>query len=264
MANRCVVTHAALIPTGVLADAWQWGLGKDDSPGFFQKKFRISDICLHAFDIQVIGVLVHSQVHRSGNAHQVHVDLHLGKVLRLGLAHLLGHQIAKALVGVRLELQHVPGFGCFKQIDGKTVKRAPKVAAMGLHPKLTPGLRINFEYGRAGAPQVEHQTCFLQLTGFKQAQQPSWVLAARHPPKVVPKRTLAFLANEGRAKVAAKPVTGIRFITREDRLAGEARDSGQFSHGFPLGWRADRAHAGPGLPTPGHCSFHAPLQSRCL
>jgi hypothetical protein len=46
MANRCVVTNAALIPTWLFADAWQWCLGKDDSPGFFQKKFRISDICL--------------------------------------------------------------------------------------------------------------------------------------------------------------------------------------------------------------------------
>ena len=190
--------------------------------------------------------------------------MHLGKVLRFGLAYLLGHQIAKALVGVRLELQHVPDFGCFKQIDGNAIERTTKMAAMGLNTKLTSSLGIDFQHSRTGASQVQHQARLLQLTGFKQAQKSAWVLAARDPAKVVPKRTFAFLANEGRAKVAAKPITGICFIDREDGLAGKACDDGQFSHGFLLGSRVSHAHAAPGPPTLGHCSFHAPLQSRCL
>jgi len=100
VADRCVVTHAALVPGGIGADARRWRGGKDDSLSLGQQALRKSRIGLDSLDVNVIGVLAHSQVHRTGQAHEMHIDLHLGKVQRLALAHFLGHQVIEASDGL--------------------------------------------------------------------------------------------------------------------------------------------------------------------
>ena len=113
MAKWGVVTHAALVPARVIADACQGEHGKDDALGLVEQFLREGGVELNALDMQIVGILVHRQVHRAGDAGENHVDLHLGEVLRLADLDLLGHQVPEALIRVRLELEHMPGLGRF-------------------------------------------------------------------------------------------------------------------------------------------------------
>lgn len=129
MAQWCVITKATLVPGGVITDArWRYH-GKDDAFCFLKQLVCKVCVDINALDVKVIVVLVHRQVHGPCNAHQVDINLHLDKVLRFAVTDLLGYQVAEALVGVGLELQHMPGLGRFQQSDGHPAKRATEMTA---------------------------------------------------------------------------------------------------------------------------------------
>ena len=243
MAHRRVVAQPALVPGRIVADALWRQHGKDHPLGLVQQPLGVSGVVLDALHIELVGVLAHRQVHRPGQTGQVHIGLHLGKVLRFGAAHALGSQVVEALGRVGLELQHMPGLGCFRQTQRNAVERTAKVATVGLHTDLAPGFGVDLQHRGTDAAQVPHQPGFFQLAGLKQAQEAPGMAVHRGPAKVEPQGALAVLADQGGPEVRTKAAAGLRFVGREDRVAGGAAQGGQFSHGSPPGGRAADGHA---------------------
>ena len=97
MAELVVVAEPALEPGGVLGDARRRPGGVDDAAGLGEQPLGGVAVGADALDVQIVGVLADREVHRARQAGQVHVDLHLRPVLRLGLGDALGDQLAEAL-----------------------------------------------------------------------------------------------------------------------------------------------------------------------
>ena len=95
----------------------------------------------HPLDMDLVGVLADGDVHGAGDAGQVHVDLHLRPMLRLGALDAVLFQRREGFRRVGLELDHVPGFRRFEQADGDGVERAAEVAAQRRDLPLPAGLR---------------------------------------------------------------------------------------------------------------------------
>ena len=83
MTGGMVIAKTAFEPAGVLADPRRRVLGEDDTACLVQQAFGHSRIGLDPLDIQRVGVLADRHVERAGNAREVHVDLHLRRMLRL-------------------------------------------------------------------------------------------------------------------------------------------------------------------------------------
>ena len=97
MAEVVVVAEPALEPARVLGDARRRPGGVDHAAGLGEQPLGGVAVGADPLDMQVVGVLADRDVHGAGQPGQVHVDLHLRPVLRLGLGDALGDELAEAL-----------------------------------------------------------------------------------------------------------------------------------------------------------------------
>ena len=230
MAEVVVVAEPALEPARVLGDARRRPGGADDAGGLGEQPLGRVGVGADALDMQVVGVLADREVHRAGQPGQVHVDLHLRPVLRLGFGDALGDKLAEALQRVGLELQHVPGLRRLEEPERHAVERAAEVAAVRLDAPLPPGLGIDLEHRRADAAQVLHDPRLLELPGLEEPQHPAREARRRRPAEGVPERALAGPADLRSAEVRAEAGIGVRLVGGEDRLAGRRGRRRQLRH----------------------------------
>ena len=115
----------------------------------------------HPLEIEVIGVLIHCNIDPPHRAVQVHVNLHLIKVLRLSKTQTLLDQFLIGLGIVSFELRHVPLIGRLPQSDHKRIKAAPEVPSLVAHAKLPPSLRIHIKYCGPCPAKVRHEPSLL-------------------------------------------------------------------------------------------------------
>ena len=118
--------------------------------------------------IWIVRILADGDIHGAGDAGQVHVDLYLRPMLRLGALDTIPFQRRKRFRRVGLELDHVPGFRRFEQGDG--IERAAEVAAQRRDLPLAPRFRVGVENRRPRPPQVADQPVLLPLPGVEQPQ----------------------------------------------------------------------------------------------
>ena len=135
----------------------------------------------HPLDVDLVGVLADGDVHGAGDAGQVHVDLHLRPMLRLGALDAVLFQRRERFRRVGLELDHVPGFRRFEQADGDGIERAAEVAAQRRDLPLAAGLRIGVENRGPGPAQVADKAILLPLAGVEQPQHSAGECARGSP-----------------------------------------------------------------------------------
>ena len=136
MTGSVVIAKTTFKPSRIFADPRWWVLGEDNPASLFQKALCHRRIGLNPFDMQRVRVLADRHVKCPSDTGQVHVDLHLRDMLRLGQHDALGGQLSEALDSMGLELEHMPGFRGLEQTEGDAIQRAAKMTAMGLHADL--------------------------------------------------------------------------------------------------------------------------------
>ena len=90
VAGSMVRTHAALEPGRIIADPGRRMLGINGAFGLVEQPGCSFRIGLDPLDMQRVCVLADRNVHGPGQPGQVHVDLHLGGVLRFRFHNALG------------------------------------------------------------------------------------------------------------------------------------------------------------------------------
>ena len=180
--------EAALIPRGVRADRWRDAICQSDALASGDGSLSHVLVVPHPLGVQAVIVLADGHVKRAVDIHAVHVDLHLGEVHRLGLLHAVLDHVLKGLLGVRLELGHVPLLGGLWHAALNDAVKAARDVATKIDTRLT-GLNVD-----ACALEVGNDRGLLVMSAPEQAKDAPLKLLDYSMAEGEPKPPLAVVA----------------------------------------------------------------------